>query len=123
MSKRKQEISTKQVTVQVVRRSLLTPMLGLAEPRHDYAVVFTTRAEVKSRTGSSEWGQVEVDGRKATHTFTIRYTTIAFDVRDRLRDARGQLYQIPAVENVDLGNREIRISAASQGAESAPAAT
>lgn len=121
--KRKQEISTKTVTVQVVRRQLLAPALGLGEARHDYTVLFTTRAEVRSSGGTKEWGEVEINGQKATHIFTIRYTTIAFDVRERIRDARGKLYQILSVDNVDLGNRELKIMAAYQGAETAPAAT
>lgn len=119
---KKQIISTKFVTIQVVRRSLLEPEVGLAEPRHEYAVVFTTRAEVRSSGGIKEWGEVEIDGKKASHIFTIRFTTIPFDVRDRLRDATGRLYQILTVDNVDLGNREFRILASHQGAETAPAA-
>lgn len=115
-------ISPKTVTVQVVRRALVPPAPGTAAPRHDYSVVFTTKAAVKSRTGSSEWAQVDIDGKKATHTFTIRYTTVPFDVRDRLRDATGQLWAILSIENVDLARREMKLHCSNQGFEDVPAA-
>lgn len=114
-------ISPKQVTVQIVRRALLPPAPGSASARYSYAAVFTTRAEVKSRSGATEWGQVEINGEKASHTFTIRWTSIPFDARDRLRDARGQLWKILGIENVDLRNREMRIHCANQGDEDVPA--
>lgn len=114
--------SPKRITVQVMRRSLLPPAPGEAAPRHDYIPVLTTRAEVKSRVGSSEWGQVDIGGKKATHTFTIRFTTVQFDVRDRLRDATGQLWQILSIENADLGRRDMKIHCSNQGFEDVPAA-
>lgn len=122
MPQQKGIISPKRVTVSVVRRALLPPAVGTAAPLHDYAVVFTTRAEVKSHSGSTEWGKVEIDGKKATHTFTIRFTTLEFDARDRVRDATGQLFQILKVDPVDLGRREMKIHCALQGDEDVPAA-
>lgn len=115
------EISSKQVTIQVVRRSLLPPDPGESEARHTYSTVLTTRAAVKS-AGSSQWASVDVDGTKVTHTFTIRFTRLSFDKRDRVRDVRGQLYQILTIDNVDLANREYRIQCALTGNESAEAA-
>lgn len=105
------------VSVQIVRRDLLPPAPGSAEPRHDYAVKLTTRAEAKSKQGTNEFAAVDINGKRSTHSFTIRYTTIMIDVRDRVRDARGQLYQILAVENVDLGNRLYRLHCANIGQE------
>lgn len=122
MAGKKGIVSPKTVTVQVVRRHLLPPSPGTAAPLHSYTPVLTTRAEVKSRAGATEWGQVDIDGKKATHTFTIRFTTVPFDARDRIRDATGQIYQILTIENVDLGRREMRIHCASQGDEGVPAA-
>jgi hypothetical protein len=113
-------ISSKQVSIEVVRRTLIsTP--GSAAAQHKYSRVFHTRAMVKS-AGTSEWGQVDIVGKKPTHTFTIRWTSLAFDVRDRVRDARGQLFQILSIENVDLRNRELRIMTSNQGDESIAAA-
>ena len=45
-------------TIQIVRRKLLPPKPGSAEPRHTYTEVFTTRADVTSRTGASEFASV-----------------------------------------------------------------
>ena len=109
-------------TIQIVRRKLLPPKPGSAEPRHTYTEVFTTRADVTSRTGASECASVDVNGKAATHTFAIRYTTIPFDIRDRLRTAEGALYQILSVEDKNLANREIRIHCATQGEETTEAA-
>lgn len=110
------------VTVQVVRRALVAPVPGSAEPRHDYTVLFTTQAKVQSRTGTSEFNRVEVNGKIATHTFTIRYTTLAFDMRDRVRIVGGGLFQILSIENVDLQNQWFKIHAASMGNDDMEAA-
>ncbi len=115
-------ISPKHVTITVQRRALLPPEPGSAAARHEYTDVFTTRAEVTSRSGKSEWAQVDIDGKKASHTFTIRFTTIEFDVRDRVRDATGALFQILSVENVDLRRREMKIHCSSQGSDDVAAA-
>ena len=115
-------VSPKQVSVQVVRRTLLPPTPGSAAPRHSYTAILTTKAEVKSRSGATEWANVEIGGERATHTFTIRYTMVPFDARDRLRDATGQLYRILSIENVDLRNREMRIHVTTAGGEDVPAA-
>ena len=114
-------ISPKRVSIEVVRRTLLTPLPGSAEARYDYTRVFLTRADVKS-SGTSEWNQVDIDGKKVTDTFTIRYTTLAFDIRDRVRDARGTLWQILRIDNVSLANRELRLMCAHVGHEDAEAA-
>lgn len=117
MPQQKGIISPKRITIQVVRRSLLPPAPGTAWSRHDYVPIFTTRAEVKSRMGSNQYAQIDIDGTKATHTFTIRFTTIPFDTRDRVRDATGQMWQILSIENVDLSRREMKIHCANQGSE------
>lgn len=114
-------ISSKTVTVQVVRRYLLPPAPGTAEARHDYVTVLTTRANVKSQ-GSAQWAMVEVNGKQVTHTFTIRYTRIPFDTRDRVRDARGDLYQILKIDNIDLANKEMKVQCALMGSETMEAA-
>lgn len=109
------------VTIQVVRRSLVAPLPGRAEPRHDYAVVFTTRAKVKS-SGLSEFAQINVGGDAVTHTFTIRYTTLPFDTRDRIRTVDGALHRILRVDNVDYANEWIVVQTTRQGIEDVEAA-
>lgn len=118
----KQVISSKHVGIEIVDRRLLTPKPGYAAPEHDYAVVFgMVRADVKTR-GSSPWAQIDIDGKAVTHTFTLRYTTIPFDTRNRVRDARGILYQILKIENVDERNVELRLQTAVVGDENRKAA-
>ena len=113
---------SRRYTIEVIRPSLLSPLPGSAEPRRVYTKLFTTRANVKSLQGKSEFAQVDIKGTRVTHQFSIRYTTIPFDVRDMVRDATGALFQILSVDDVDLANREIKISCASQGAETVEAA-
>lgn len=110
------------VTVEIVKPALLSPVPGSAEPRRDYAVVFRTRANVKTMTGKSEFASVDIEGARVTHTFSIRWTSIPFDTRNMLRDARRSLFKILSVENVDEANREIRIHCASTGKETVKAA-
>lgn len=110
------------ITIQIVRRSMLQPLPGRAEPRHDYAVVLTTRASVQSMLGANAFAQVIVGNRVASHTFTIRYTTIEFDSRDRVRDATGELFQILSVENAGLGRKWMVIRCAEVGDEDREAA-
>lgn len=112
-----QVISEKQVTIEVVRRTLAAALPGSAEARHDYTRVLHTRAKVKSAGLNSEWARVDINGKRPTHTFTIRYTTIPFDARDRVRTVDGSLYQILNIDNVDLRNRELRIVTSNQGDE------
>lgn len=109
-------------SIQVVRRKLVAPRPGSAEPRHEYTPVFTVRSDVKTRSGATEFSRVDINGKAATHTFSIRYTTIPFDVRDRVRSADGSLYQILSVENVDNNDRELRIHCSNQGDETVEAA-
>jgi head-tail adaptor len=115
-------LATMNVTVQVVRRRLVQPTLGRAEPKQQMTAVLTTRASVQTRSGSNEFARVDVNGVTATHTFTFRYSTIAIDTRDYLRDARGQLFKILSVENVDLQNRLYRLHCSNQGSEDTEAA-
>lgn len=109
------------ITVQVVRRSLVAPLPGRAEPRHDYAVVFTTRAKVKS-AGTKEFATINIGGESVTHTFTIRYTTLKFDSRDFVRTVDGSLHKILRIDNVDYGNELYSISTCLVGNETVEAA-
>lgn len=108
-------------TIEVVRRALIASVPGSAEPRHGYVRVLQTRADVRM-SPVNEVAQVVIGGTKASHTFSIRYTTIPFDSRDRIRTPNGRLFQILSVENVELANRELRIICASQGDEGQDAA-
>ncbi len=113
-------ISAKQTRIEVLTRTILSPAPGTAAPRHDYVVLFTVRAAVKT-AGSSEFAAVEIDGKRVTHTFTIRWTSIPFDIRHRIR-VEGRLYQILKVEDVDFNQTELRIRCAAMGSEDVEAA-
>jgi hypothetical protein len=113
--------SSKDVTVYVVKRKLLPAAPGSAEPRHEYETILTTRASVKSRQGASEFASVDINGKSVTHTFTIRYSHKPIDVRCRVRTATGHLFAILSVENVDLGNRDMRLHCSNQGLETVEA--
>lgn len=104
----------RQYTIEIVERSLLPSLPGSAEPVHGYSRILLTRADVRM-TPTAEVAQVVIGGTKATHTFSIRYTTLAFDSRHRIRTPNGRLYQILSVEDVELANRELRIICAAQG--------
>lgn len=109
-------------TIEVVRRELLPSDPGSAEPRHGYSRVFLTRADVTTLGGVPEIASVVVGGTAATHKFAIRFTTIPFDIRDRIRTPQGKLFQILKVEDRELANRELIILAAAQGSDDQEAA-
>lgn len=111
--------SEKMVTIQVVRRTLETPEPGESVAKHDYLPVLTTRATVKG-AGTKVWGQIEIDGKRVTHTFEIRWTPTVIDTRDRVRDALGGLYQILSVDHQSLGRRVTRLMCCLAGAETIP---
>lgn len=118
----RQIISSKQSTIAVVERIVLTPAPGTAAPRHEYRTLFTVRASVRVASGTSEFAQVDINGKRVTHTFSIRWVSIPFDTRHRVRGVLGDLYQILNVINVDDDNRELRIQCASMGSEDREAA-
>lgn len=107
--------------IEIVRRSLQSAAPGIAEPVHSYAPVFAVRARIQTKAGASEFSRVEINGTRVTHHITIRHTSIAFDIRDRVRDGSGSLYSILSIENMDEGNRWFRLFCAKQGAETANA--
>ena len=100
----------------VERRAQVPPKPGMAEARHAYATVFTVKAKVKTMSGTAEWNTIAVDGKAVSHVWEIRYTSLAFDIRDRVRDAQNRLYQILKVENVDNANRIQKVYTALIGA-------
>ena len=122
MAKRVPITIQRDYTIHVMERSLVHGMPGSAEPSHSFRRLFTTRANVQTRGGVAEIAQVTIKGEQVTHTFAIRYTTIAFDAQNYVRDARGQLYRILSVENKNLADRELLIHCASQGADDVEAA-
>lgn len=115
-------ISGKTITIQIVRRDLLQPVPGSAEPRHEHTPFLTTRASVKSKMGVAEVAKVDINGKQVTHTFEIRYTMQRIDTRHFVRDVTGRLFQILSVENVNLQNITTRLHCASVGDESTEAA-
>ena len=71
MAARPAIISDKQITMRVERRALAQPRPGMAEARHEYTEVFTTRAKVKTYSGTAEWNTIAVDGKAVTHTVNL----------------------------------------------------
>ena len=102
-------------SITIERRALIAAEPGSAEPVHSYTPVLAPRAEIKTRAGASEWSRVEINGTKVSHVITIRYTAIAFDIRDRVRDYAGNHYTILAIENVDEASRWLRLHCARAG--------
>lgn len=119
--KRSAIISDKTTTMHVLRRALVPPTPGMAEPRHDYSPVFAVKAKVKTYSGTTEWNTVAVDGKQVTHVWEIRFHRIPFDVRDRVRDGEDRYYQILKIENVDLANRTLKVFTARIGDSNIPA--
>lgn len=109
--------------ITIVRRSLESAAPGSAEPVLVYATVFTTRAAIKTKAGTTLWNRVEINGQKASHEMTIRWTSIAFDIRDRVRDAAGTLYQILSIDNVDERDDWFRLMCAKLGDDDKPSVT
>lgn len=103
--------------VTVERRSLDAPIPGSAEAGHTYTVVLTTRAEIKTKQGVSEFNRVEINGTRVSHVMTIRATTVAIDIRDRVRDSAGNLYAILSVEDIDQAGDFFKLYCARQGAD------
>lgn len=111
-------------TISIYRRTILPPSgpLMSAEPKESFVRLFTTRADVSSHGGLAEVAQVSINGKAVTHTFSIRYTTIAFDTQCVVRDAKGHQWRILKVEDKDLANRELRIYCADMGDSTVEAA-
>lgn len=103
-------------SIQVVRRTLQGPEPLNAEPNHGYTPVLTTRAKAETK-GTSEFNRVVISGKEATHVFTIRFSTIQIDVRDRILDSLGNLYTILKIDVMDEGRRWMRIYTARVGSQ------
>lgn len=101
--------------ITIERRTLLAAAPGTAEAQYSYAVVLSPRAAIKTKAGVNEFSRVEINGQKVTHVITIRHTAIAFDIRDRVRDGKGNLYAILAIENIDERDDWLRLHCARQG--------
>ena len=110
-------------SIQVVRRMTTTPTAFSAEVDHDYQPVLTTRAACRTLGGTSEFNQVVINGTKASHTFTFRFSTIPIDVRDRVQDTQRNLYQILAVEPWDENRRWMSLHCARVGTFDRPSVT
>ena len=104
-------------TITIERRSLDAPAPGSALPGHTYTTLFTARAKIKTKAGSSEWNQVSIAGNKSSHTITIKFTALSFDTRDRIRDISGNLYEILAVENINERDEWLNIHCSRKGSE------
>lgn len=111
----------KSVGIAIVRRVLVPPQPGAGPAAtHDYTpVIASVRAEVRT-TGYKGFSDVVIDGKKVTHVFTLRWTTIPIDTRDRVRDAVGALYQILSADHVGEGRRSLRLLCCRAGDETVP---
>jgi Phage head-tail joining protein len=115
-------------TIQIVRRVTLPPAPFSAESSHVFTPVLTTRAKAETKQGVAEFNRVSIGDATVTDVFTIRFTTIPFDIRDMVRSATSDtfnthlpepglatLYKILSVEHVDHGRRWIRIHCSQAG--------
>jgi len=103
--------------ITIVRRSTVASQSDSAEPVTTYSDVFSVRCHIKTNSGTNEWSRVRVGDLDATHTLTIKHTTIAFDARDRIKDGAGNLYKILKIDDVNEQGREFKIQAAKVGEE------
>lgn len=104
-------------SLEILRRVQTPPSPYEADADHLYTRVFVTRSKAETKSGTSEFNRVVIGDQQVSHVFWIRYTTIPIDVRDRLRDAKGTLYQILSLENVDQRNQWYKIYAAPLGSD------
>ncbi len=92
-----------------IRRKTTSSQLGTtgsASAKLDYETVLATWAAVKTTMGVSEYGQVEIGGKRVTHKFIIRYTTTLIDTRDVVEFGDpGQRLKVLGVENLYEQNR------------------
>lgn len=103
--------------ITIVRRSLDTFAPHSVAPGHSYTTVLTTRAEIKTKGGTNEFNKVVIGKEEVSHTFMMRATSIAFDARDRVRNAQGELFKILKVEDVAERGDWLKIFAAKEGDE------
>jgi hypothetical protein len=103
-------------TLRLQRRRSLPPAAFAAESDHAYETFLTTRAKAETKQGVAEVNRVTIGGRDVSHVFTIRYTKLKIDVRDRALDALGNMYVILSVEHLDLGMKWIKLHCAQVGA-------
>jgi Phage head-tail joining protein len=101
-------------SIEVVRRVITGPLPFEGSVGHTYTPIITTRAACDTSKGVTEFNRVNVEGT-ATHVFTIRFTTIPFDIRDRVRDTLGNLYMILSIENVNEARQWFKITCARTG--------
>jgi hypothetical protein len=109
-------------SIQIMRRVITGPLPFQAEIDHGYTPVITTRAACDTTKGVQEFNRVSVD-RQATHVFTIRYTTIPFDIRDRVQDSLGNQYVIMAVDDVQQNRTWLKITTARAGSNTRQSVT
>jgi len=105
--------------ITIERRTLAGAIPGSAEPQHTYQTIMTSRAAIETSRSSPSHG-VNTDD-SPTHKITIRYSSIEFDTRDRVRDVRGNLYTIDGVENVNQFNDLLVLSCTKRGPETTEA--
>lgn len=108
--------------IAIVRRTLDAAAPGSAEPLHSYTTVLSPRANIKTKASASEWNRVVIAGNAVSHVVTIRWTGIAFDARDRVRDGAGNLYDILSIENVNEEGSWMRLYCRKAGSEDRKAA-
>jgi head-tail adaptor len=104
-------------TIRLARRANDQPLPFSAEVRVGYTTFLTTRAKVETKSGTAEFNRVVIGDRQVTHTFTIRYTKIVIDTRDRVIDALGNVYAILAIEVPEMRLRDMKLHCASLGSE------
>lgn len=109
--------------IKIVRRVLGTSSHYSAEPVYTRTIVLTTRAQIKTKGGTTEFNRINVDGSEVSHVFTIRAPrSLRVDSRDQVEDAAGNLYAILRVEDENEFGENLIIYAARWGEKQREAA-
>ena len=103
--------------ITIERRTLGAASPGSAEAEYAYTELHNCRAQIKTKGGVSEFSKIEINGKQVSHVITIRHTSTVIDIRDRVRDAGGNLYAILSIENQDEFNDYLVLYCARQGNE------
>lgn len=108
--------------ISVIRRELGAPAHGSAEASYTPTTLLTTRAQIETKGGTTEFNRVVIDGQNVSHVFTIRHTSVALDSRNMIEDAAGNLYRILKVENPNEFNDYLKLYCVRSGEETRKAA-
>ncbi|MFP3921742.1 MAG: head-tail adaptor protein [Dichotomicrobium sp.] len=113
--------------VDILERGARTPAPGKVAPSNVYNLKYRVWAAI--RTGVRASGSRQVEGveiqtnEQLTHEIYIRYRADPPDIRDRVRDNKGDLYEIRSVENMGEEDEWLRLQCIRRGDENQAAAS